>query len=184
MNNTRDIVVGVIKGIIVIAVIVLVVTVIKNFLMPEVTDVTELVDKDKAVVERMLGVTLSDDSDMVKKIYEWTKGEITTDSDGDIAIVYVDGKRTGLHIDHKKYGMYGLKIGDWMVNVDKLTTYDYEGSFIVINDECEGMSTGVHYYNKKNNDCLIVIYNDNSNKVVALTYFNDFNKIAEQLGGI
>lgn len=33
----------------------------------------------------------------------------------------------------------------------------------------------------KNNTCLVVVYNGSTNRVVALTYFNDMKKATEKL---
>ena len=47
-----------------------------------------------------------------------------------------------------------------------------------------GQSTAWFYYNSANNDCMVIIVNDNSARVVAMTYFNDYKLISENLSGI
>lgn len=171
----------VIKWAILIVVIVVVGQKLKDFIAPEVTDVTNMVHLEKGDLERTLDIELTPNSDKVRQIYEWSEGEVTVDSDDDIAVVYIDGKQMGLHIDGRKYSMYGLHMGDAMISVDRLTTFEYDGVFHVINDDFVGYSTAYYYYDEKNNDCLVVICNDKSGRVVALTYYNDFNKVTEQL---
>lgn len=145
------------------------------------TDVTDMVDMDTEKLERTLGITMVRDSNMYKKINHYSRGKVSTDSDTGIGVVYIDGKRIGLHIDSKRYSMYGLHIGDTQMSVDRKTTYEFDSMFDVYDDIVNGTSTATFYYNKKNNDCLVVICNDKSNRVVALTYFNNLNKVTEQL---
>ena len=174
----------VMKWAVIIFVLIVAVGWVKNLIAPKVTDVTAMVNMEKTDLQRVLGVSFTNNPDMVKKIYEYSDGEITVDSADGIAVVYIDGQRKGLHIDNRKCGMYGLRIGDAVINVEDKTTYDFDDSFGVLNDEGVGQSTAVHYYNEKKNDCLIVIYNDTSNRVVALTYYNDYRKATEQLSKV
>lgn len=145
------------------------------------TDVTGMVDMETEKLESTLGITMVRDSNMYQKINHYSKGNVSTDSDTGIGVVYVDGKQVGLHIDSRKYSMYGLHIGDTDMSVDRKTTYKYEDAFEVYDDMVNGTSTATFYYNNKNNDCLVVICNDRSSRVVALTYFKDMKKMTEQL---
>lgn len=169
------------KWIVMISLLVVAGSFIKEELYPPCTDVTNMMDMDTEKLERTLGITMVRESKMYKKINHYSRGKASTDSDTGIAVVYIDGKRIGLHIDSRKYSMYGLHIGDTQMSVDRKTTYEFDSMFDVYDDIVNGTSTATFYYNKKNNDCLVVICNDRSNRVVALTYFNDLNKVTEQL---
>ena len=51
----------------------------------------------------------------------------------------------------------------------------------VLNDMAGGNSTAYYYYNMSENDCFVLIVNEQSNRVVAMTYFNNYSKITETL---
>lgn len=174
-------VMGIVKWIVVIAIIVVGVKLIAGVANPKVTDVTGYVDMDIAELEENLDITLQSDCDMKKQIHHYSNSTVTVDGDGEIGVVYFDGKRKGLHINHKKYNMYGVSIGDGEYKIDDNLTYQYEESFTVIDDMISGKSTAIFYYNTKNNDCLVVTINDNSARVVAITYYNDYKLISQNL---
>ena len=147
------------------------------------TDVTGMVDMDKEQIETILQITMTEDPDMAKKINQYSGKQPTVDGAKGIGIVYIDGMRIGLHIDSGSYCMYGVNIGDSEKATEDNITYRYEGHFKVLDDVVLGNSTADFYFNRKNGDCLVVIYNDYSNKVVALTYFNNVNIVTKNLSG-
>lgn len=171
----------IIKWIIVIVLIIIVGKKVVEFIHP--TDVTNLVNMDKQTIEKTLGVSLKRDLDMPGRIYEYSEGVVTVDggSDTGVAIIYIDDIQTGFHIDKRKYAMYGLHIGDAIIAVDDNMTYEHEEIFEVLDDVYDGQSTALFYCNYTKGDCLVVIYNDYSNRVVALTYFNNVNEVTEEL---
>lgn len=182
MRDNNSLIVTAIKWFLIVGVVFIVGN---RLLNPEVTDVTNLTRADKATIESELGVSLANNPDKVKQIYEFTEGKITVDGGEDgVAVVYIDGKQKGLHIDDKKYSMYGVEMGQLMINLDDVLTYEYDQNYEVLNDLYQGISTGQFFCNTEKNDCLIVIYNDNSSRVVALTYFSDMKKVTEQLSGV
>lgn len=150
-------------------------------------DVTGLVNAEKSTIETELGLELENNPKMVKKIYEYSEAELTVEGGTSlgVALLYADGKRKGFHIDDKRYTMFGIEIGDNVVDVDNNLAYDYEGTFEVLNDYMDqGVSKGVFYYNEAKNDCLIIVYNDATGLVVALTYYSDYKKMTEELSGV
>lgn len=150
-------------------------------------DVTHLVNASKAAIETELGVELNSNPKMIKKIYEYSEGELTVEggSESGVALLYIDEIRKGFHIDKKRYTMFGIEMGDSMLEVDDNLKYDYENSFEVLDDYFDqGSSKGVFYYNKAKNDCLIIVYNDVTGRVVALTYYSDYKRVTEELSGV
>lgn len=183
IGRSRIDVVFIVKWAIIICLLVVVGGSVINLVAPRVTDVTHLVKLDKEDIEEALDIYLLENPDMIKKIYEYTDSEIAVNGDSNkgIGVVYLDGKQNGLHIDNKKYSMFNINMGDAMVDIEDRMTFEYDENFIVVNDLYEGQSTAVFYCNKTKNECLIVIYNDLSNRVVAMTYFSDMRKVTEQL---
>lgn len=175
---------AILKWVIIVAVAVLGVKLIVNIVDPKATDVTNYVSMETEEVEKKLDVKLSENSNMKGQIHHYSDGEVIVYGDGEIGVVYMDGKHIGLHINNKKYSMYGVKIGDSQKNAEKHMTYQADNKYDVLNDMMAGNSTTVFYYNKSNDDCFAVIYNDNTNRAVAMTYFNNYHKISERLSGI
>lgn len=173
----------VLKWVILICIVVIAGDAIYNFIFPEVTDVTPYLKMDKSDIERNLGIALSDSPNMVKKIYAFTNGEITVDGneENNIGIVYINGKQSGLHTDNRIYSMYGVNIGDAVISLGDKITYPYENVYEVLNDIGQGSSTATFYQNFTMNDCFVVVVNDTSGRVVALTYFSDAKKATEKL---
>ena len=176
----------VLKWVILICIVVIAGDAIYNFIFPEVTDVTPYLKMSKSDIERNLGVSLSDSPNMVKRIYAFTDGEVTVDgnSDNNVGIIYIDGKQSGFHTDNRIYGMYGVKIGDAVISLGDKLTYPSERTYEILNDVGQGSSTATFYQNYTRNDCLVIIANDTSGRVVALTYFSDGKKATNQLSQI
>ena len=177
-------VMGIIKWIIIAVVVVVGVKLVSGIVKPKVTDVTGYKDMDSSMLQEQLDVTFESNCDMDKQITHYSNGTVTVDGDGEIGIVYIDGKQKGIHINNKKYSMYGVSIGDGEYKIDDVLTYEYEECFNVLDDMAGGKSTASFYYNTKNNDCLVLIINDNSARVVAITYFNDYKLISKNLSGL
>lgn len=175
---------GIVKWIVIIAIVVVGVKFVSGIINPKVIDVTNYVDMDAAQLEKELDIELESDSSMKAQITHYSDGTVTVDGDGKIGVVYIDGKHKGLHINDKKYNMFGISIGDGEYKIDDNITYDYEKQFNVLDDMIGGKSTATFYYNTQNNDCLVVIINDNSARVVAMTYFNDYKLISKNLSGL
>lgn len=150
-------------------------------------DVTHLVNASKTTIESELDVQLALNPKMVKRIYEYSEGELTVEGgvDPGIALLYIDNKRVGFHIDKKCYTLFGIEMGNSMLEVDDNLNYSYEGTFEVLDDYWDqGTSKGVFYYNETENDCLVIVYNDTTGRVVALTYYSNYRKATEELSGI
>lgn len=182
-KNSFD-VMGIIKWIIIVIIVVVGVKAVSGIIKPKVTDVTSYKDMDASMLQEKLDVTFESNCDMDKQITHYSNGTVTVDGDGEIGVVYIDGKQKGIHVNDKKYSMYGVSIGDGEYKIDDVLTYEYEECFNVLDDMAGGKSTASFYYNTKNNDCLVLIINDNSARVVAITYFNDYKLISKNLSGL
>lgn len=147
-------------------------------------DITDYVNKSETEIEKALGIKLEDAPEKVSGVHQYSGGTVTVSSDGDISVVYIDGVQKGVKVDNKKYSMFGVKIGDPAYKLTDNLKYNYTGTFNVINDIMSGKSTTDYYYNRDKNDCFVVIVNEDSGRVVSMTYYNDFNRISENLSGI
>ncbi len=157
---------------------------VMKIFFPKVKDISNCVNMDSAALEKELGVKLERNDKTAGRVRQYSSGNVTTDGNGDIAVLYLDGKQFGIHIDNKKYSIYGIKIGDTLIDVRNNITYKYENTFNVMNDLYSGKSTSDFYFSRATNDCLMLTYNDTSGRVVAITYFNDFRRATEKLSGL
>ena len=183
-SKTGNDIMGIIKWVVILAVVLVGVKLVAGIINPKTTDISAYVDMEKDAIETKLDVELNNNPDMVSRITHYSNGTVTVDGNGKIGVVYIDGVRKGIHTDDKRYKMYGVSIGDGEYQIEDNMTYDYESYFNVLNDMVGGNSTAWFYYNSAKNDCMVVIVNDKSARVVAMTYFNDYKLISENLSGI
>lgn len=172
------------KWVIIIAILVFVGSTIINYFFPKVTDITPYVNSDKAYIEEQLGVSLPSNPDMLGRIYEYTKGEVSVCGSDGIGIVYIDGLQAGLHTTNKKYSLYGVQLGYSTYRATDSMTYQYDESFVVLTDLEGDTATATFYTNSTNNDCLIIVHNNIVNQVIAITYYNDMKKVTEELSAL
>ena len=182
MGRKKSALVTWIERIIIIVLLIIAVQRVKDYLFPEAIDVTGMVNMTTEELEVALGTSLTQNSDMAQRINHYSRDEIITNSTDGIGVIYIRSRQKGLHIDSRKYSMYGLHLGDSETDVEEKITYKYEDRFTRMTGDVKGSSNSIFYYNKKNNDCLVVIYNNYTGKAVAITYFNDLKKMTERAG--
>ncbi len=175
---------NIVKWVVIIALVVVAVSLVKGLISPKATDVTKFVNYDYDQLQDAIDEDIEKDTDMSSKITHYSNGTVTVDSAEGIGIVYIDGARKGLHIDDKKYCMFGISLGDGETTIEDNITYDYTEYMLVLNDLAGGKSTATIYYNTSKNDCLVVFVNDKSARVVAMTYFNDYKLFSTNLDTI
>ena len=175
---------SIIKWIVIAVVIVIAAKFVINIVNPKVTDLTSYINMETKEVEDKLDVKLAANSNMSSKVNHYSRGTVTVDGNDDFGVVYIDGEYAGLHTQSKKYSLFGVKIGDAGYGVEDKMTFDFDESICVLNDMAAGNSTATFYADYEKGDCFVVITNDHSNKVVALTYFSDYAKVTETLDSI
>lgn len=172
-------------ALIVIAVVVGVMLHNKN----KVTDVTDLVNASESTVATKLGITLTDCPQMAAKVFHFSKSKNITvkgDPQKGIGIVYINGVQKGLYIENKEYKMFDVEIGKIRAGLDSRVTYAYDDCFEIDEEIDEALKDKrtdfpMFYYNRANNDSLVVSCVKSTGEVVAVTYFNDLKRITERL---
>ena len=147
-------------------------------------DITDYVNKSEEEIEKALDIKLTDAPEKVSSVHQYSNGNISVSSDGDVSVIYINGIQKGVKVDSKKYSMFGVKIGDPAYKLEDNLKYNYTGVFNVLDDMMSGKSTTDYYYNRDKNDCFIVIVNEDSGRVVSMSYYNDFRIISENLSGL
>lgn len=155
--------------------------VIVSVVIPEGEDITALLTKNSDAIAAELGVTLTDNTEWVPQIHQYSNGTVTVKSADGIGIVYIDGKQAGVHIRDKSYTIFGIQIGDGEQEAYNHTSYPYDNFLSIIEDMKEGKTTTYFYYNVERNDCLALTINDTTNRIVGMTYFYDYKKIMENM---
>ena len=175
---------SIIKWVVLIVIAIVAVKFIMNIANPKITDLTPYINMEADAVAKELDLSFSQDDNMASKIHQYSTGMVTVEGDGEVGVVYIDGIYAGLHTDSKSYSLYNLRVGDPEYSMEDNTTYNFDENMCVINDMFGGSSTTYFYYNKANNDCLAIIINSKSNRIAAMTYFNNYLKITETLESI
>ncbi|MBQ3545991.1 MAG: hypothetical protein IJA34_13580 [Lachnospiraceae bacterium] len=183
MNINSSQLSSILKTVAIILILIFIGTKIYSGLSNEITDITSYVNYEKEDIEKKLDVKLTPNPKMVNKIYRYSKSTVTVDGDNKngIAMVYFDGKRSGLHIDNKQYSLFNIHLGYTQSKAEDVMSFEYDYSYSVINDLMDGSSTAYFYCNSQNNTCLVLVFNGSTNRIVALTYFNDMKKATEKL---
>ncbi len=183
-ESSSDKVIGILKLVIPLLILIIGGKLIYDKLTSKPKDVTDIVKSDETAIEKELGITLENNDAMVHQIHQYSRGKVTVSGNGDIGVIYIDGKQVGLHINNKKYGMYGVAIGDAMAHAEKDMKFDYNKSTSVLDDALSGKSMTWYYYNTETNEAIALTENETTARVVAITYFSDFHKVTENLEGI
>jgi hypothetical protein len=96
-------------------------------------------------------------------------------------IVYINGQKVGFNTYSRKYAIYGISVNQQEIKVARKITFNYDESTQSL-QSLYGNKTNIYFYhNTTNNDCVVVMVNETSNRVVSVSYFNDFDKVSETL---
>ena len=126
-------------------------------------------------------ITFTDNANRPKAIPQYSNGKVSVRTGKGLHVVYIDGKQVGINTDSRDYRFYGVGINDAQVSIEKKLKYEYDNCMVILNDMMEGNSTAYFYYNRANNDCLVLTCSESTNRVVSMTYFTDFNKVSAGL---
>ena len=159
--------------------------VFKTFIRPDPVDLTADARSTEDTLSTKYKINFENDDAMVKYIPQWSNGgEVKVNTGKKLSTVYIDGDYVGIHFSDRRWTMYGLNIGLGAYEIPNKITYKYDSHFEMLNDMMGGQSTADYYYNKAANDCLVITSNDNTGRIVAITYFTDLSKVTETISGI
>lgn len=166
-------------GLLVLAILVIVGKII---FFPTPKDLTDSAKLSEEELASKFHITFQRDETMDKYIPQWTNGSTIEAKTGKGLTVYsVDGVYSGFHFDTKKWTVYGLKVGMAVQDIDGAITFNYEDSFMVLNDVLGGNSSADYYYNTATNEMLTVTISDRTGRIAAISYTNNFRKVTENL---
>ncbi len=145
------------------------------------TEISLFLDLPERNLEEKLDTRFFADNEMNYKIPVVQGEKITVRSDGDLNLIYMGEQLIGFNTTSRKYKIYNVAINQSEASALKKFTYLHDGSTEDIQDLNLGYSMSHIYYDTENNTCLIMTVNDTSNRVVSLSYFNDYKAIEEMI---
>ena len=155
---------------------------VKVLAFPTPKDLTADRNMDPSQLSGKYGFSFTRDEGMDKYMPQWTdKRTIEVSKDKGLCVINVDGQYKGFHFDNKKYTFGGLKVGDPEIHMFDDITFKYENDYQILNDMMGGNSEADYFVNWTTNEVLVVTVSDRTNRIVALTYYNDAKTILEAL---
>lgn len=133
------------------------------------------------VISSELDTTFHDDPTLVKQIPIYTDDSVKVKTDGELNIIYINNQRVGFNTYGREYKFYGVSVNQQEVQISRKMTYHYDEIKQSIQSIYGTKSNVFFYHNSQNNDCLVVMANQTSNRVVSVSYFNDYEKVSESL---
>jgi hypothetical protein len=108
-------------------------------------------------------------------------GAVNVKSSAELNLIYVDGKLIGVNTSGRKYSFYGVSCNQPEITATREMTYEYKNSGWEVSSVSGGISQSHYFYNRADNTCLVMTVNLYSNRVVSMTWYSDFAKIADSL---
>ena len=148
-------------------------------------DITIYLNMTEDEIADDLHIKFEDNTDLPAKIPVYIdKNRVTAKSGGGLDLIFINGEKVGVKTDSRKYKFYNVAINMSEKNALDKMTYNFDSSFVVLNDMANGSSKDYFYYRKKEGDCLVITVNDTSNRVACLAYYNDYRLVSKDLGPI
>ena len=141
-------------------------------------DISTYLTMDEKSIGAQLNTSFQDSPELSRAISKGSREQEYVRSDGELNLIYIDGKLTGYNTTGREYQMYGVAINQPEISAVNDMVYSYEGTMREVTDLYGGASDSHYYYNTRQNDCLVLTVNQNSNRVVSITYYNDFQLIS------
>lgn len=180
MNSVVARVVGVI---IVLAIALLVSRGLNSMSDVQGKEISQLVAYPEEMIAKELETEFKDVNPATAKIpgIKSHNNGISVRSDGSFSIIVLDKKPVGFNTDNPDYLFFGVGVGQSEMKALESMRYKYEGTNQAIMDLANGTANTYYYYDESANDCLALTINTSSNRVVSMTYYTDYKKIADIL---
>ena len=151
---------------------------LKYFLGSGGQEISDLLRLQENTIAEELGTEFESNPELGKRLSANSKYHITVKTDGELNLIYLDGKLTGINTSGRAYQFFGVSVNQPEITAAHEMTYRASGNGWEMEDLMGGVSRSHYYYNTKNNDCLVLTVNRNSNRVVSVTFYNNYHLIA------
>ena len=147
-------------------------------------EVARMLNMSEKEIAKELDTSFHEDDSLAKAVTEFPDEGTKVFTDGNLNIIYENNVRVGINTSSRKYKFYGIGINQPNIQNTKRMAYNYDGIVQRTEDVAGGKSNTYYYYNRGKNDCLAITINNSSNRVVNMTYYNDFSRIEGNLNYI
>jgi len=152
---------------------------LKSFLGSGGQEISDLLRLPEDKLSTELHTHFESNPDLSKSLSGTSSVPIVIHSDEELNIIYYKGKQVGIQTSGRKYQFYGISVNMPEVTAVHEMTYKYTGVAGEGERTLTGSSSAHYYYNKKENDCLVMTVNKRSNRIVSLTYYSDFDAVSK-----
>ncbi len=149
---------------------------LKYFLWSGGNEMSAFLNLPESSIETELNTTFTLEPNLTSALSQKSGSHIIVRSDGELNIIYMEGDRVGVNTSGRKYQFFGVSVNQPEISAVHNMTYKYNGTGEEVT-KMPGSSRAHYYYNTQNNDCLVLTVNTHSNRVVSVTYYNDYQRI-------
>ena len=132
-----------------------------------------LLDMPEQHISNQLNTEFRDYDETVDGIPLYKGKSLTMRTDGELNIIYVNGKQIGVNTTGRKYKFFNVAVNQSEISAVKNMTYEYKKSKEILEDMSSGVSDSFVYYDEKANTALVLTVNAESNRIVGITYYSD-----------
>ena len=150
---------------------------VQYFLKSGGRDISPYLTMSDEELANQLKTTFMDTPDLGKNLSLHSSYHITVKTDGELNLLYYDGKYLGVNTTERAYQIFGVAVNQPEITAVHGMLYGYDGSMREVSDFAGGASDSHYYYNRIRNDCLVLTVNVSSNRVVSVSYYNDWKLI-------
>lgn len=154
---------------------------IESLLKSGGTDISRYLTLSEEELSATLEEKFTPNPTLTASLSENYPGAVVVKSGDELNLIYVDGKLIGINTSGRKYSFYGVSCNQPEITATHEMTYEYRNSGWEVSGVSSGISQSHYYYNRAENTCLAMTVNLYSNRVVSITWYNDFAKIADSL---
>ena len=145
------------------------------------TDITPYIGMTDLMMEKSLGTKFTENNSVAKRIPGIRNKDVKIKTDGELNLIYMKNKKVGVNTESRNYRFFDVGINQPEIKAVKEMDYTYEGYTQSVEDLSAGAASTYYYYNRKQNDCFAITVNQNSNRIVSMTYYTNYDKVSEFL---
>ena len=145
------------------------------------TDITQYIGMTDLMMEKNLGTHFTENNSVAKRIPGLRNKDVKIKTNGELNLIYVNNKKVGVNTESRNYRFFDVGINQAEIKAVKGMEYTYEGYTQSVEDLTGGAASTYYYYNRKQNDCFAFTVNQNSNRIVSMTYYTNYDKVSEFL---
>ncbi|MBR0147496.1 MAG: hypothetical protein IJM25_12660 [Eubacterium sp.] len=154
---------------------------VRYFLTSGGKDISPYLTMDEYEISAQLKTTFDENAALGEALSRSASDRISVRSDGELNLIYYDDTLIGFNTTGRKYQIFGVAVNEPEVSAVHGMMYGADGSKREVKDFSGGSSDSHYYYNRIRNDCLVLTVNRASNRVVSVTYYNDFRRIQNSI---